>query len=626
MNPDYERAGVFSRRALILGGGKAVLLSTLVARMYYLQVVEAKKYATLSDENRINLRLLSPPRGRILDRFGVPLADNRQSYRVDIIAERASDVSRTLAALESILPLSPHEQKRILRTIRRKRGFVPVNIRENLSWDDVSRIAVNAPDLPGILIQEGRSRDYPFGSAAAHLVGYVGAVSSAEETGDPLLRMPDFRIGKSGVERVYDLMLRGKPGSRQVEVNAHGRSIKELSRKEPTPGKDLALTIDMGLQKFLATRLGKESATAIVIDTRGGEIMALASSPSFRPAAFQDGLDRLTWRTWREDRGKPLIDKATSGQYPPGSVFKMCVALAALEAGVITPDHQVTCRGYVDLGSSRFYGWKRGGHGVVDLRDGIKKSCDIYFYDVARRVGVDRIAAMARRLGFGNVTGIDLTSEKPGFIPTAAWKLATLGVPWQEGETLITGIGQGYVLTTPIQLAVYMARLASGGMAVTPHIARDVMSGDGLRPRPASKFKSLGLAKKNVALVLDAMNAVVNEAGGTARRARLPDTDLRMGGKTGTAQVRRITRAERARGVRKNKDRPWKYRDHALFVGFAPVSDPRYAVAVVVEHGGSGSRAAGPIARDVMAETLKRNPVKAQGSDVADKTPVAREG
>lgn len=626
MNPDYERAKVFSRRAMILGGGKAVLLSALVARMYYLQVLESKKYATLADENRINLRLVPPPRGRILDRFGVPLAVNRQSYRVDIVAERASDVSRTLAALDSILPLSPHEKKRIMRTIRRKRGFVPITIRENLSWEDVSRIAVNAPDLPGILIQEGRSRDYPFGPAAAHLVGYVAAVSSAEETGDPLLRLPDFRIGKNGAERVYDLMLRGKPGSSQFEVNAHGRSIKELSRKEATAGKDLALTIDMGLQKFAATRLGDQSAVVVVIDTRGGEIMALASSPSFEPAAFHDGLDRRTWRTWRNDPRKPLIDKATSGQYAPGSVFKMCVALAALEAGAITPDHRVTCRGYIDLGSARFHCWKRGGHGNLDLRGGIKHSCDVYFYDVARRVGVDKIAAMARRLGFGDITGIDLTNEKPGFIPTRAWKLATLGEPWQEGETLVSGIGQGYILTTPLQLAVYVARLASGGKAVLPHVARDVMSGDGIRPRPAAKFKSLGLAKKNLAVVLDAMNAVVNEPGGTARRSRLPDTEARMGGKTGTAQVRRITRSERARGVRKNKDLPWKQRDHALFVGFAPVSEPRYAVAVVVEHGGGGSRAAGPIARDVMAETLKRDPLKARGKNVADGKPLAREG
>lgn len=616
MSPDNERQRQFTRRAALLAGGKGALMLALIGRMYYLQIVEARKYAMLAEENRINLRLLPPPRGRILDRNGVSVAANRQSYRLDMVAERTgkstrerrANVQRTLAALSTVIPLSETETRRVLREIDRKRAFVPITVRKNLAWEEVARISVNTPDLPGLVIEEGTVRHYPYGELAAHVIGYVAAVSELEQTGDPLLELPDFRIGKSGAEKVYEPALRGRAGTQQVEVNAHGRVIKELSREDPRPGEDLTLTLDMGLQNFASTRLGEHSGIAVVLDVHGGEVLALASTPSFAPAAFHDGLDPELWRDWRRDPRKPLINKAVAGQYAPGSVFKMCVALAALEAGVITPHHYVSCYGYTQLGTSRFHCWKKGGHGALDLHEGIKQSCDVYFYDVARRVGVDRIAEMARRLGLGEPTGIDLSNESPGFIPTRAWKQATLGEPWQDGETLVAGIGQGFILTTPVQLAVMMARLVNGGKAVRPHLARDLLTPEGLAPRPAPAFGEIGLRPAHLKVIHDAMSGVVNEPGGTARSGRLEEP-MSMGGKTGTAQVRRITREERARGVKKNEDLPWEMRDHSLFVAFGPVEAPRYTVAVVLEHGGS-SKYAVPIARDIMAETLTRDPLR----------------
>ncbi len=617
MNPDYERSKLSNRRALLLGGGSGALMLSLVGRMYYLQIVEAKKYAMLAEENRINLRLLAPPRGRILDRFGVPLALNRQSYRVDIIsertgkstAERKHNVRETLAALSTIIPLTEADKKRVLREVGRKRAFVPITVRKNLDWDEVARISVNTPDLPGIVIAEGTVRHYPYGEMAAHVLGYVAAVSEAEQTGEPLLQLPDFRIGKNGVEKVFDKPLQGEAGTQQIEVNAHGRVIKELSRSDATPGKELSLTIDMGLQKFVSERLGDQSPIAVVMGAHGGQGLALASNPSYDPAAFHDGLDMDTWRKWRADEMKPLINKVVAGQFAPGSVFKMCVALAALEAGIISPHHRVTCFGFTQLGSSRFHCWKRGGHGSVDMREAVKQSCDVFFYDIARRVGVDRIAAMAGRLGLGRAVGLDLHGERPGFIPTRAWKLATLGEPWQDGESLVAGIGQGFILATPIQLAVMMARMVNGGKAVTPHVARAVVTSKGLVPRGKTAFEDIGVRPGSLAFITDAMAAVVNEPGGTARRGQLKEEGMSMGGKTGTSQVRRITREERATGVKKNKDLPWKLRDHGLFAGFGPVDNPRYVVTVILEHGGS-SKYAVPVARDIMRETLRRDPLK----------------
>lgn len=605
MYRDNSRFKIFSRRVAILGGAKVTLLGLLAGRMYQLQVIDSDRYKTLSDDNRINIRLLPPPRGRILDRYGRPLALNQENYRVTLVAEQVRDVEATLDTLSGIISLSDHERQRILREIRRRRNFVPVTIRENLDWKDVSRIEVNAPDLPGLSIEVGQSRQYPYADEFSHVLGYVAAVSENDIGGDPLLELPGFKIGKNGVERVFDLNLRGKAGNSQVEVNAVGRVIRELSRQEGQPGEDLRLTLDRDLQKFTAERLHAEkSAAAVVLNVETGDVLALSSIPGYDPNEFVTGLSSKSWRNLIGDPYNPLSNKAISGLYAPGSTFKMVVALAALENKVVGPEHRVFCRGHTELGNARFHCWKKHGHGWQEMLDAIQNSCDVYFYDLAKRLGIDRIAAMANRLGLGTKSGIDLIGEKDGVIPTRDWKKAVMGVAWQQGETLISGIGQGFILTTPLQLAIMTARIANGKLAVTPRLVRDGKDG---KEAPAPSFHSLGISQASMDVVREGMNRVTNSPRGTAYRARIKDAGMEMCGKTGTAQVRRISKAERDSRVLKNEERPWRERDHALFVAFAPVDKPRFAAAVVVEHGGGGSVVAAPIARDLLIETQKRD-------------------
>ena len=606
MHRDVDRLRIFGRRSLLLGAGQLGLFGLLAGRLYYLQVVTADQYALLADENRINHRLLAPSRGRIFDRHGAPLARNTPTYRVLVIPEQAKDLRATLDDLGRLVPLTEERTLEVLAEADRRRSFMPIAVREDLSWAELSRVAINGPDLPGVALDAGLLRDYPAGEVLAHVVGYVGPVSEHELTGDPLLELPEFRVGKSGIEKVYDQGLRGRPGLSRFEINAIGREIKELHRQDGTPGEDLHLTLDLDLQRFVYRRLGaEESASAVVLDSETGEVLALASVPAFDPAAFANGLTRTAWQTLIENPRTPLVNKAIAGQYPPGSTFKMMVALAALEAGVAGPDHEVLCPGFMRLGNHTFHCWKRWGHGKLRLVEAISQSCDVYFYDLARRVGIDAIAAMARRFGLGASLGIDLAGERPGLVPDRAWKMAAQGVPWQKGESLVVGIGQGYLQATPLQLAVMTARIANGGRAVRPWLAH--ASGS---PVPADD--DVGVPDWALDLVRRGMYEVVNGERGTAREQRLPDPAVAMAGKTGTSQVRRIGRAERLSGVRKNEDKPWEERDHALFVAFAPFAQPRYAVAVVVEHGGSGSQAAAPIARDIMTKTLELDPSRSR--------------
>jgi penicillin-binding protein 2 len=598
MRRDQDLARLFTRRAALLAGGQAVLFAALAGRMYYLQVVEADRFAMLADENRINPRLLPPPRGRILDRFGVHLADNRQDYRAVIVREQAKDVAAVLERLVGIVGIDEEDRNRILKEVARRRAFVPVKVREGLSWEEVSRIEVNTPDLPGVSIEAGQIRNYRFGEVTAHALGYVSAVSESELTGDPLLELPGFRVGKDGLERSYEDRLRGTAGSSQVEVNAVGRVIRELAREEPTPGSELAVTIDIELQRSLFDRLSQEiSASAVVMDTSNGDVLALVSSPSFDPNRFASGLTALEWQTLVENPLKPLTNKAIAGLYAPGSTFKMIVALAALATG-LDPSHQVFCGGETRLGNATFHCWKKEGHGTLDMLGGIKNSCDLYFYDTARRAGIDAIAEMARRFGMGEAVGIDLPRERPGLVPDPNWKLATFGEPWQPGETLVAGIGQGFTLATPLQLAVMAARIANGRNAVTPRLVRTA--------EPPT-WSALDVPQKHMRIVQEGMSRVTNEVGGTAYGARIQEPGMAMAGKTGTAQVRRISLAERLSGIKKNEDLPWLQRDHALFVAFAPVGAPRYAIAVVVEHGGGGSKVAAPIARDALILAQRRS-------------------
>ncbi|MEQ8666416.1 MAG: penicillin-binding protein 2 [Rhodospirillales bacterium] len=607
MHRDSDRHKLFSRRMAMLAGGKFVLLSALGARLYYLQVVESDRYKTLADENRINFRLLPPPRGRIIDRNGLVIADNAQNYRVLMVSENTPSVENTLDILSTIMPISDNDRARVIRDMQRNKSFVPVTVRENLAWEQVAQIEVNTPDLPGVLIDVGQSRNYPFGEDFAHVLGYVAPVAEGEATGDPLLELPGFRIGKAGLEKVHDLALRGTGGNSQVEVNAYGRVIRELSRQEGESGSAVQLTIDRELQRYTANRLAGESASVTVLDVHNGEVLSLVSSPSFDPNRFNHGLTGPEWRALVNNPRTPLINKVIQGQYAPGSTFKMVVALAALERGIVTPDTEFFCSGSMTLGNAKFHCWKKHGHGTMNCRSAIMQSCDVYFYEVAKRVGIERIGAMARRLGLGDKLGIDLPGESAGLVPSDAWKRGAIGAPWQKGETVILGIGQGYILTTPLQLAIMAARIANGGKAIQPRLTRAVIGADGAAgPAPNLEAESLDIDPKNLALIRQAMSDVVNSPYGTAHRSKLEMPDVEMAGKTGTVQVRRISKAERDTGVLKNEDLPWEQRDHALFVAFAPVDKPRYAISVVVEHGGSGSRAAAPIARDVMTETLRR--------------------
>jgi penicillin-binding protein 2 len=617
---EKDRSNLLTRRAVLLGGAQVALLATLAGRMYYLQVVQSDRYVMLADENRINIRLVAPPRGLIVDRFGAVLADNKPTYRVVLVSEQAGDIESTLNAVGQLIPVSDADRRRVLRDIRRKHSFVPVIIRENLSWDEMARIEVNTLEVPGVSIERGLTRFYPFGESASHVLGYVAAVSEAELNGDdPLLELPGFRIGKEGIERTYDIEMRGSAGTSQVEVNAFGRVVRELTREEGIPGQEMVLTLDMALQDLAARKcLAEKSAACVLMDAWTGDVLALVSMPSYDPSAFAMGLPQSVWDELQHDPRNPLGNKAIGGGgkgYPPGSTFKPVVALAALETGAMTPDTHVFCTGEYPFGDHIFHCWKKGGHGSMNLRDGIKHSCDSYFYETSRRLGIDPIAAMAKRFGLGAPLGIDLPGEAPGFIPTTQWKKTLSKDPvWHPGETLSCGIGQGYVLATVLQLATYAARLATG-RAVVPHLVREagVMTATGNASGGAanSQFPLLEVSAKDLKLVLDGMNAVVNEQGGTAYAARISDPGLQMGGKSGTSQVQGMSKLTHDKHV-KIKDTPWEERDHALFISFAPVSQPRYVCAVIVEHGGEsaggGSAVAAPICRDMLREAQKRDP------------------
>jgi len=612
---DETRKETFNRRAVVLGGAQAVLLSALVGRLYHLQVVESEKFKTLADENRINMRLLAPPRGYVFDRNGEPLAVNDKSYRVVIVGEKAADVDATLESLGRIIAIDEEQRARIGRELRSNRSFIPVTVAENLTWAQVAQIEVRSLSLPGVTIETGRSRRYPQKDIAAHMVGHVGAVAPEDLTGDPLLEIPDFKIGKAGLERTHDLALRGTAGTMRVEVNAFGRVIRNLSREPGKRGEDVRLTLDMPLQRFAMKRMARErSASGVVMDIHNGEILAMASSPSYDPNKFVTGMTTEEWRTLSTDERSPLQNKCTQGIYAPGSTIKQAILLAALEAG-IDPRETVFCRGYMEYEGDRFHCWKRDGHGHMNGRTAIAESCDVYFYDLSLRVGIDRIAAMLRRFGLGAPIGVDMAAENGGVVPTRDWKMANIGDRWRIGDTIVASIGQGYLLATPLQLCVMTARMANGGYAVRPRLTRTVgglpFGGEALRG------EYMNIPPDHMKWVMDGMYDVVNRRNGTAAALRIDNPAFAFGGKTGTSQVRRITMAERERGVIRNEDLPWKRRDHALFVGFAPLDKPRYAVSVIVEHGGSGSKAAAPAARELLIATLRRDPNPVGRPDLA---------
>lgn len=597
---EEQRRNVFTRRALVLGGLQVAALGLLGVRLHHLQVREGPRYATLSDENRLSARLLAPPRGRILDREGRVVAGNDLNWRAVLTAEQAVDVQATLDTFSRIVALTDQERARIEREIRRNRRFVPVMVRESLSWEEMAAIELNAPDLPGINVDVGAARVFPEREHLAHIVGYVAPPAEGETAEDPLLMLPGIRVGRAGIERHHDRVLRGRAGTVQLEVNVVGRVIRELDRQEGVPGQDVQISIDAEYQRMVRARC-EVGTSAVVLDARNGEVLAMATQPSFDPNIFSSGVSAEQWRQWTRSRETPLINKTTNGLYAPGSTFKMVVALAAFEARVATHGETVFCPGHYDFGDTRFHCHNRNGHGWVDSRAAVKVSCDVYFYDIAKRIGIDRIAAMARRFGMGVPLDIELPGARAGLVPTRAWRIAQ-GHAWNIGDTIVHGIGQGFYQVTPLSLATMTARLATG-RAVQPHLTRAI-GGQPVRGIRAEDWPSLGIPERDLRLMREAMWAVVNEQGGTARASRLPAGMGHMSGKTGTTQVRRVSREQRERGFNA-ASLPREFRPHALFVGYAPHDSPRYAVSVIVEHGLSGSGAAAPLARDMLADAIR---------------------
>ncbi len=605
MARDAEKARVFTRRAVLIGGAKIGLLSLLLGRLYYLQIIQGKRFSTLAEDNRINLRLIAPPRGQILDRTGAPLALNEQNYRVVLLPEQVTELDQLLDSLSAFVSLGEEDRKRIKKDLKYNGGLTAVLVRDNLTWDQVAAISLHMPELPGADIEVGELRTYPYANVSSHIIGYIGPLSVRErEKGHSDYAIPGFRVGKNGVEKQYDVELRGRPGNVQLEVNARGRVVRELVRNDPISGEECRLTLDIGLQQAVQQRVQAEiCASAVAMDVRTGAVYALVSQPGFDPNLFSSGISHAAWGELNGDARAPLLNRVLDGTYAPGSTFKIVTALAALEAGVLDPKETIFCPGHVDLGKHRFHCWKKGGHGHVNFIQAMAGSCDTYFYEIGRRVGIDRIHAMSVRLGLGRATGIDLPHERTGLVPNRMWKLTAKGSSWQQGETLISAIGQGYLLATPMQLAVMTARIANGGYAVRPHVARPLVP-----PSDSAKpwGETIGLDPRHLALVKESLSAVVNESFGTAHGSAAANPKWTMAGKTGTSQVRRIGASERATGVLTNEQREWKDRDHALFVGYAPLDNPRYAAAVVVDHGGSGASVAAPIVRDILIECQKR--------------------
>ncbi len=598
-----ESARRITRRTLVLGAAQLGFAGLLAGRMHQMQVDQSDQFRMLAEENRINVRLLPPARGLIFDSRGTPLAVNDQNYRVIIVREDAGDVADVLDRLARLIPLEPEEIERVLAETRRRSSFVPVTVADRLSWEDLARVAVNAPALPGVRPEVGLSRAYPLGADFAHVVGYVGPVSDYDlsklDNPDPLLQIPGFQIGKTGVEAKMETVLRGRAGSSQIEVNATGRVMRELARREGDAGRSLQLTVDAGLQNFTEARLEGESAGVVVMDVKTGDLVTIASAPTFDPNKFVRGISVPDYRALTSNKYRPLANKTVQGLYPPGSTFKMITALAALEAGVITPETTVWCPGHSRAGGRRFHCWKRGGHGHMNLHDSLVQSCDVYYYEVSQRVGIDRISEMAQRLGLGIRFDLPMSAVAEGLTPTRDWKARSRDEAWMVGDTLNASIGQGFVLASPLHLAVMTARIASGRL-VSPRLVRAVDS----VPEPVRDGGPLEINPRHLLAVQRAMDDVCNGRRGTAWRSRIADETMRFAGKTGTSQVRNISKAERARGVFRNEDLPWERRDHALFVGYAPTFAPRYAISVIVEHGGGGSKAAAPIARDVMLRAL----------------------
>jgi penicillin-binding protein 2 len=605
----HSQAFTFTRRALLLGSAQAGVAGLLAVRMGWLAIAENERYRTLAESNRVQLTIIPPRRGWIIDRLGKPIAINRTDFRVDLIPSQVHDTDNILSELQQLLALPQEDLKRIREDLAKAADYQPVQVASNLPYEKFAAVSLRAPDMPGVNPGSGTARFYPAGAGVGHLVGYVGAASAEdyEKTHDPLLITPGFKIGKSGIEQTMESWLRGKPGAKRSEVSARGRLVRELTTRPDVAGNTVALTIDSGLQAYAARRLGTNSGSAVVIDLETGGILAFVSMPAYDPNSFSDGITHSEWNMLSANDHVPLMNKILQGLYPPGSTVKPMHGLALLAAGV-DPDERVFCAGALRVGNGLFHCHKRRGHGPLDMKHAIMQSCDIYFYEMIRRLGYDRIAPVARMMGLGQKFDLPYASQRFGTVPDSAWKMERYKAKWTVADSLNAAIGQGYVLANPLQLAVMASRIASG-RDLAPRII-------GNRRYPP-QGGALPLDPQHLQLVREAMYGVVNE-GGTGGAARLQVPGASLAAKTGTAQVRRITMAERRSGVLKNASLPFKLRDHALLVCFAPAENPRYAAGIVLEHNGHTVRNLDTplIGRDIMTYLLDPDRANASLAEV----------
>lgn len=570
----------FQRRTLFLGILQLGLIVLLLSRMCYLQIIEGHYYHLLAEGNRIAARPLIPLRGQIYDRNGIPLAQNETSFRLVFLADKKDEITQTLETLSHLISFLPEEKEETLKMVQKKRGLDSLIIKDNLTWQEVSAIELHGADLPGVSIEVGSIRKYPEGSRGAHFLGYVASPSEKEQE-DSILSIPGMKMGKTGLEKYYDARLRGTPGYSAFEVNARRKVVRELHQVASTPGEDIYLTLDGQLQAYVQEVLARyDSASAVVLDIPTGDILALASHPSFDPNLFPQGISHKDWHELRDNPYVPLTNKAISGLYAPGSTVKLFVALAALQTGVIDKNTTVFCPGYITVGTHRFHCMHS--HGTLNVSRALIESCDVFFYEIAKKVGIDRLAAFYQDFGLGEGGFMDLPFRKKGLVPNKEWKKKIRKSHWTVSDTIQVSIGQGDMLVTPLELAVAIARLAAGGKRIIPRL-------DG---KSIPSFETMGYSESHLATILDAANGTANSPSGTVFRWRIPIEHMEMGGKTGTSQVRRITMAQRKAGQTKTTHLPWKFREHGLFIGYAPAHNPRFAIAVVVEHAGGSALAA----------------------------------
>lgn len=584
----------FTRRAIMLGAAQAGVGALLAARMTWISIGQHDKYDRLAESNRVQSQIIPPRRGWIVDRNGKPIAVNKTSFRVDLVPDRLQDPDATIDELRHMLDLGREDVERIKDALDKSPGYQPVPVIEGLDYERFAAISLRQADLPGVAPSSGFSRSYPAGAAVGHLCGYVGTPSAEDyqKTHDPLYITPGFKVGKEGLEKVMEPWLRGKPGAKRTEVTAHGRLVQELTTRPEQMGHTLRLTIDAPLQEYAARRIGPNSGSLAVIDCETGGLLAMCSMPSYDPNRFSDGISKSEWAMLSSDDHLPLMNKLLLGLYPPGSTVKPMNSLALLRWGV-DPEETINCPGYFRLGRAVFHCWRAHGHGPINMHRAIQQSCDVYFYTMVRRIGIDKLAPMAHLLGLGEKFDLPAVMQRYGTFPDSAWKERRFKRPWTTADTINASIGQGYVLVNPLQLAVMASRIASG-RALQPRLIGN--------KRYGPQGGSLDIPQSHLALVHAGMRDVINTGGaGTAGASKLPVPGIEMAGKTGSAQVRRISAADRAAGRAKalGESGEWKLRDHGHFIGFAPVEQPKYAIGVTLEHGGHGAAAA-QIARDVM--------------------------